>query len=161
MLPERQSQQDYFRMVLLTVAGQAFGAAGYHLDEQPIKWAGGQFRFKKQLDDDFAAYIEFQVLVYTDTPHAARTPSRFRVTLTRSDQPGGKASPHSRYARRTLSALVVEDFGVKILPSADYWWIFSDTESLGRALAEAGHLIVGYGLPWLAGDLLPGRAIDT
>jgi hypothetical protein len=161
MLPERQSQQEYFRLLLLTVVGQAFGAAGYQLEEQPIKWAGGQFRFKKQLDDAFTAYIEFQVLVYTDTPHAARTPSRFRVTLIRSDQPGGKASSHPRYVQRTLSALVVDDFGVKILPSADHWWVFSNTDTLGRALAEAGHLIVGYGLPWLAGDLQPGQPMDT
>ena len=26
------------------------------------------------------------------------------------------------------------------------------------ALAEAGHLIIGYGMPWLSGDLLPPNA---
>ena len=50
---------------------------------------------------------------------------------------------------------MVEDFGVKILPAADHWWSYSDTDSLGKALAEAGHLVVGYGLPWLAGELIP------
>jgi hypothetical protein len=55
--------------------------------------------------------------------------------------------------RRDLSALVVEDFGVAILPSGKHWWTYQDTQTLGHALAEAGHLIVGYGMPWLSGDL--------
>jgi hypothetical protein len=147
--------QDYFRTLLLTVMGQALNAAGYGLDDQPMKWAAGQYRFKKLLDHDFTAYIEFQVLVYTDNDYASRTPSRFRVTLIRSDAPAGKPSSHTRYAHRTLSALVVEDFGVAILPSGDYWWTFHNTDTLGKALAEAGHLLIGYGLPWLAGDLTP------
>ncbi len=142
-------------MLLVTVMGQALMAAGYILEEQPIKWAAGQYRFKKSLDDGLTAYLEFQVLVYTDNEYAARIPSRFRVTLIRSDAPGGKPSQHPRYAQRTLSALVVEDFGVAILPSGDYWWMFHNTDTLGKALAEAGHLIVGYGLPWLKGDLTP------
>lgn len=155
MLEERQPMQEYFRTLLLTVMGQALHAAGYTMEEQPLKWAAGQYRFKKALDNELTAYLEFQVLVYTDTEYAARTPSRFRVTLIRSDAPGGKASHHPRYAQRTLSGLVVEDFGVAILPSADYWWTFHNTDTLGKALAEAGHLIVGYGLPWLAGNLTP------
>ena len=56
-----------------------------------------------------------------------------------------------------MSALVVKDFGVAILPSADHWWTFRDMNELGTALAEAGHLVVAYGMPWLAGELsLPG-----
>lgn len=139
-----QSPQDYFRMILLTIVGQAFAAAGYRLEERPIQWTGGQFRFAKVLDNGLQAFIEFQLLAYSDTAFAPKTPSRFRVNLRRSDN-----------LQRTLSALVVEDFGVAILPSVDYWWTFSSTETLGRALAEAGHLIVGYGMPWLAGDLVP------
>jgi hypothetical protein len=71
-------------------------------------------------------------------------PSRFRVTLSRSDG-----------LRRDLSTLVVDDFGVAILPTANYWWNYRDVQSLGNALAEAGHLVVGYGMPWLSGDLTP------
>jgi hypothetical protein len=65
------------------------------------------------------------------------------------------ASTHSRFVRRDLSALVVEDFGVGILPSAAHWWSFTQTAELGQALAEAGHLVVGFGMPWLSGDLDP------
>jgi hypothetical protein len=142
-IPEKgntsESLQEYFRLILLTVVGQAFGAAGYALEERPTQWAGGLFRFVKSLDNEQNSVIEFQLLAYANAEGA---PSRFRVTLVRADG-----------VRRTLSALVVEDFGVAILPSADHWWQFRDVTELGKALAEAGHLVVGYGLPWLSGDL--------
>src|ERR1051325_8699805 len=94
-----QSPQEYFRLLLLTVVGQAFTTAGYTLEERPTQWAGGLFRFTKHLDlfssspspsmergegDEFAltAVIEYQLLAYTETMWASRNPSRFRVTLT-------------------------------------------------------------------------------
>lgn len=153
-MPETMNT-DYFRMLLLTVVGQAFDAAGYTLDEAPVQWAGGLFRFKKPLDDELSAWIEFQALLYTDSMWASGMDSRFRVHLLRSEAPPGRPGRHPLYARRTLSALVVQDFGVAILPDADHWWSFRDTATLGQALAEAGHLAVGYGMPWLAGELEP------
>lgn len=154
-MEERQSLQQHFRALLLTVVGQAFTAAGYHLQDNPMQEAGGLFRFHKSLDDDLSAYIEFQVLVYTNNEWVAGMPSRFRVTLVRSDQPSARISRHPKYVRRTLAELVVEDFDVQILPDVDHWWVFSNVNELGNALAEAGHLVVGYGMPWLSGDLLP------
>lgn len=143
-------------MLLVTVVEQAFGAAGYALEERPVQWAGGLFRFAKPLPDGLTAFIEYQLLAYTDTMWASRQPSRFRVTLTRTDQLApSQASQHPQFAQRDLSTLVVEDFGVAILPSADHWWTFANTTELGNALAEAGHLVVGYGMPWLSGDLVP------
>lgn len=158
MLPEREGPLEFFQSVLLTVVGQAFSAAGYHYDDNAVKQAGGQFQFSKPLDDGLTAFVQFQTLIYTETEFAMRMPSRFRVTLIRSDRPGGAASSHPQYARRTLAELVVEDFGVAILPSADHWWTFNDTESLGKGLAEAGHLIAGYGFPWLDGTLSPDES---
>lgn len=152
---ERQSLQEYFRTIMHTVVGQAFSAAGYDLVQEPMGWLSGRFRYVKSLDSDLSAYIEFQVLVYNDNAWTGKQPSRFRVSIIRSDKPGGRASSHPQYVNCTLSQLVVSDFGVTILPSADYWWSFQDTDSLGKALAEAGHLIVGYGVPYLAGDLSP------
>lgn len=139
------SQNDSFRELLLTVVGQAFTAAEYVLDPQPMKWAGGQFRFVKDLADGRTAVVEFQNLAYADTEWASGNPSRFRVTLSRSDG-----------YRRDLSALVVEDFGVAIVPSSAHWWTYRDLASLGRALGEAGSLAIAYGMPVLAGDLTPG-----
>jgi hypothetical protein len=156
MTEERQSLTAYFRMLLLTVVGQAFMAAGYQLDDNAVQQAGGRFRFVKSFDSGLYGFIEFQLLAYTDNEWVSGMPSRFRVTLIRSDRPAPYApSDHPQYAQRTLSALVVEDFGVAILPAADHWWTFRNTDELGRALAEAGHLIAGYGIPWLAGDLRP------
>lgn len=159
MFDPRQNPQEYFRMLLLTVVGQAFTAAGYLLDENPVHWAGGRFRFTHRLENGLHTFIEFQLLAYTDSEWSSGVPSRFRVTLIRSDQPAPYAhSDHPDTVRRSLSALVVDDFGVAILPSADHWWTFRDTTELGNALAEAGHLAVGYGMPWLAGELQPPSA---
>jgi hypothetical protein len=152
---QRQSLQEYFRTIMHTVVGQAFGAAGYDLMQEPMQWIGGRFRYAKPLADDLTCYIEFQVLVYNDNDWTRGQPSRFTVNLYRSDKVGGKPSTHAQYVRRSLPQLVVADFGVDILPSASHWWQFDDTDSLGKALAEAGHLIIGYGIPWLAGDLSP------
>lgn len=149
--------QDHFRMILLTVVGQAYAAAGYELEDLPIKWAGGRFRFIKPLeDDDLFGIIEYQLLAYSDTEWSSGMPSRFKVTLIRADNANGIRSSNKKYAIRDLSALVVQDFGVDILPSAKHWWTFRTQDELGKALAEAGHLTVGYGMPWLAGDLMPG-----
>lgn len=141
-MQQSQTPQDYFRMILLTVVGQAFAAAGYQLQERPVQWAGGLFRFVKRLDDA-DAMIEFQLLAYADMP------SRFQVILARTK--GNRPA-----VRRTLAALVYDDFGVPILPAADHWWTYVDVNQLGRALGEAGSLAIAYGMPWLSGELIPG-----
>lgn len=156
MAQDSQTPQDYFRLILLTVVGQAYEAGGFDLQEQPLKWAGGQFRFKKALSDDLNAFIDYQLLAYVDTEWSAGMPSRFRVMLTRTDKNDPLlSSEHDEYVQKDLSNLVVEDFKVAILPSANHWWTFKSTDELGKALAEAGHLVVGYGMPWLSGDLDP------
>ena len=148
MVQGRQAGQAYFGTLLQTVVGQAFAAAGYQLERAPLQSAGGRFRYVKEMPDGGRGFIDFQVLVYSDTLWSSGAASRFRVQLTRFSARGDVVA-------RNLSRLVVEDFGVKILPAADYWWSYGDTDSLGKALAEAGHLIVGYGMPWLAGELTP------
>ncbi|MDX2163148.1 MAG: hypothetical protein SF162_17660 [bacterium] len=153
MFGQGQNPQEHFRLILITVVGQAFGAAGYVLEERPPQWAGGQYRFYKDLGGGLNGFIEFMHLYY-----AEGKPSRFRVTLTRTDQAvPNTSSAHPQYVQRSLSALVVEDFGVAILPSADHWWTYrnGDTRELGQGLGEAGSLIIGYGIPWLAGELRP------
>lgn len=151
MVQARQSQQDYFRTLLRTVVGQALDAAGYRFQTAPLQWAGGKYRFVKAFDNNLFGLIDFQVLIYSDSLWSSGQASRFRVQLTRSSSRSGGADD----VTRSLSQLVVGDFGVAILPSTDYWWSYRDTDSLARGLAEAGHLTVGYGLPWLAGDLTP------
>lgn len=149
------SPQENFRLLLLTVAGQAFAAAGYALEDRPTVWAGGLFRFHKQLEAGRYAglytFIEFMYLYYIESQ-----PARFNVTLIRTDQPNPTLpTHHADAARRDLSRLVVADFGVQILPSASHWWRVSGMQETGRALGEAGSLTIGYGMPWLAGDIAP------
>ncbi len=158
ILGERQASQDYFLSLLQTVIGQALDAAGYTLEQAPLQWAGGRYRFVKALEDGSLGLIEFQVLVYSDNAWSRDQPSRFNVQLGRSDLRGAGKYDADRFSTRNLSQLVVRDFGVKILPAEDHWWRYHDTDSLAGALAEAGHLIVGYGMPWLAGELLPPSA---
>lgn len=146
-MSEAQSPQDYFRMILLTVVDGAFSAAGYRLDERPVQWAGGNFRFVKTLGGGQTGAIEFQHLHY-----AEGGPSRFNVTLHRA---GAGPLPA---VRRGLAALVVDDFGVGIVPSAGHWWKYNNVDQLGRALGEAGSLVVAYGMPWLSGELTPPEA---
>jgi hypothetical protein len=151
MMQASQTPQEYFRLLLLTVVGSAYNAAGYELEERPTQWAGGLFRFSKPLENGLFGFIEYQLLAYSED-----RPSRFRVTLTRSDHENPTLpSQHPAYARRLLSALVVEDFNVPILASADHWWQYANVTELGAALAEAGHLVVGFGMPWLSGDITP------
>ena len=154
-MQERQAPQDYFLTLLQTVTGQALDAAGYYLQQTPLQWAGGRFRFAKAFDDDCYGLIDFQVLVYSDTAWSLGQPSRFNVQLGRSGNRTPSDSDERRLSTRSLGQLVVRDFGVKILPAEDHWWSYHDTDSLAQALAEAGHLIVGYGIPWLAGELSP------
>jgi len=156
MLGHGQSPQENFRLILITVVGGAFGAAGYLLEERPPQWAGGQYRFYKDMGNGLNGFIEFMHLYY-----AEGKPSHFRVTLTRTDQTvPNLPSVHPQFLQRPLAALVVDDFGVAILPAADHWWTYTngDTRELGRALGEAGSLAIGYGIPWLAGDLTPGKS---
>lgn len=131
-------------MLLLTVVEGAFQAAGYRLDERPVQWAGGMFRFLKPLAGGQTGIIEFQHLHYVEGGA-----SRFTVTVQRAG--AGELPP----ARRALPALVVDDFGVGILPDGAHWWTYHNVTELGRALGEAGSLAVAYGMPWLSGELLP------
>lgn len=147
MPPDRASGQAHFRSILTMVVGQAYQAAGYDLEHAPIQWVGGKYRFLKKADNATLT-MDYQVLIYTANEYVAGMPSRFRVMLTRTTNDKAPIT-------RSLNALVVSDFGVAILPEADYWWQFTDTTSLGKALAEAGHLAIGYAIPWLDGTLIP------
>lgn len=150
----RATMQTAFRAMLSTVIGQAMAAAGYRLEDSPLRQANGRFRFLQTLTAGGQAVVIFQLLAYVDTEWAPRTPSRFRVTLSRLSEQGEVTE------QRDLSALVVADFGVAVLPSADHWWTFQTQQDLAQAIAEAGHLLVGYGLPWLHGQLKPPDAVE-
>ena len=151
-----------FGVYLHLVLGQAIQAAGYEKQINEISEYAGKFIYWKQYTAEtpmlqgLYAFIEFQNLNYVTSEWAPEAISRFTVFLTRSDAalPNLK-SDDPDYAHCMLSELVVRDFSVGILPSAIYWWPYREHAGLCNALAEAGHLLVGYGIPWLDEQLLP------
>ncbi|GAB4570760.1 MAG: hypothetical protein Kow0077_05680 [Anaerolineae bacterium] len=137
-----------FGGLLVHVLGQMMTAAGYTLLESPVQQAGGLFRFTRALPDGTRLTVDFQVLVYQDAP------DRFQPVLSRVVAGAGRdAGSHAE--RITLPRLVVDVFGVRVLPHADHWWPFQDVSTAGEGLLEAGKLLVAYGLPWLEGTLQP------
>lgn len=144
--------QIQFRLLLVTVVIQAYTAAGYTLDERPDQWAGGLFRFVKPFEAGpyagMMAAIEYQHLYFPEN-----AVGQFRVSVVRSALPRQTLAPGQIPVRRILTGLLWADFGVRVLPDPEYWWSYATVTELGAALAESGHLLVGYGIPWLAGDL--------
>lgn len=141
------SLYESFRQILLHVAGQAFDAAGYQLQDNPMHQARGLFRYRKALSETLRVYVEFQVLFYQQGG-----PSRFRVNLLRSSGADARADGATT-EERTLAALVWEDFGARVLSGPDHWWLVRNEREVGFGIAEAGKLIFGFGIPWLEGTL--------
>jgi hypothetical protein len=131
------------------VAGQALTALGYTLQSNPTHQARGLFRYSKTLEGGISAYVEFQVLHYQ-----VGGPSRFRVNLLRNTGIDARApSDYGEKIDTTLAKLVWDEFGVRQLAGPDHWWTFRDPNELGYAIAEAGKLLIGFGIPWLEGEL--------
>src|SRR5258708_21062175 len=142
--------QALFGQILETVAGQAFQAAGYTLQSNPMHQSRGLFRYRKLLSsaDNLSVYIEWQLLYYQGGP------SRFRVNLLRSSGPDARSATESDEAMETtLTKLVWEGFGVRQLSGPDSWWSFDSHNALGQAIAQAAKLVFGFGIPWLEGTL--------
>jgi hypothetical protein len=145
--------QVSFGQILQTVAGQAFNAAGYRLQDTPMHHARGMYRYEKPLAHGVTAYVEFQLLYYQGGGL-----SRFRVNLLRNTGPDARsATNYPDKVDTTLSKLIWDDFGVQQLSGPEHWWLFSNMTALGQAIAEAGKLVIGFGIPWLEGELQPGQ----
>ena len=156
---------ERFGVLLNMVLGQALAAAGYESTSSQLQEAGGKFTYWKRFGPEtpilkgLYAYIEFQHLPNAPSEWAPEAASRFTIFLTRSDEEQAHLlSEDPDYARRMLSELIVEDFSVAVLPAARYWWSYQNEAELAQALAAAGRLLVGYGLPWLADEITPPAA---
>lgn len=140
-----------FGAMIERVAGQALAAAGYTLQDNPTHQSRGLYRYRKALPGGVSAYVEFQHLHYV-----VGGPSRFRVNLLRNDAADARAA--SQYSGRvdtTLTRLLWNDFDVQQLGSPDHWWVFRSPQELAYAIADAGKLLFGFGIPWLEGTLSP------
>jgi hypothetical protein len=147
--------QAIFGQTIEAVAGQAFAASGYTLEPAPMHQMRGLFRYRKLLDagayNGLYVFVEFQLLFYQGGGQ-----SRFRINLLRCDSAEARAaSTHPAQIDTTLSFLIWHGFGVTQLGGPDYWWPFSSPNELGHAIARAGQLLFGFGIPYLEGTLTP------
>lgn len=134
------AKMNAFKTTLLEVVGPALEAAHYQLATDPMFEARGLFRFQKslpQLGENAQGRIDWQLLAFQQDPFA-----RFRINLARLD-----AGQHT--ADYTLSGVIWHVFEARVLPSDDYWWPFRTGDELPHAIAHAGKLLFGYGVPWL------------
>jgi hypothetical protein len=120
---------EEFIATLRHVMGAPLDAAGYILQDHPMQQARGLFRFVK---GEWA--VEFQTLY-----HPQSSLSRFRVSLTREGE------------ERSLSDIIWTEYGARVLPAEDHWWLYKAPRDLAPHLVEAGKLLFGYGIPWLEG----------
>lgn len=138
-------QTAAFFALLQHVVGQALAAAGYILEEQPLQQARGLIRYRKALGDDVYTFIEWQLLAFEQSRVA-----QFQVNLLRNRGVEARAlTDYADRAEHTLPWLIWHVFGARVVPSDSVWWEFRDDNELGQALASAGRLLFGYGVPWL------------
>jgi hypothetical protein len=138
--------------MLEQVAGQAFAALGYALQDNAIHHMRGLLRYRKPGKGGNSTYVEFQMLAYQQGL------SRFRVNLLRSS--GGDARSQESddaHVEITLSRLLWEGFGVEQLGTPEFWWTFTNPLEMGRAIADAGKWAIAFGIPWLEGTLAADR----
>ena len=138
----------YFKDILNTVAGQALEAANYQLQNEPLHHARGLLRYQKQLrdaGDNIYGFIEWQLLAFEQNPFA-----RFQVRLLRNQGIDARATTtYQNRVEQTLPWVIWNHYEVQILPNDSYWWEFRHGDELPHALAHAGKLLFGYGIPWL------------
>ncbi len=138
-----------FRKTLQHVIGEAFDAAGYALEDNPMAQKRGLFRYHKALAEDQHAFIEFQTLY-----HPQSDLSRFRVSLLKNSVPQARqATPQTE--AHDLAYVIWHIWEVPgVLPADSHWWMYKHATDLAPQLYEAGKLLFGYGVPWLE-DTLP------
>lgn len=138
-----------FQTMLEQVVGQALAAAGYVLEDQPLQQTRGLIRYRKALGDDIYAFIEWQLLAFEQSRVA-----QFQVNLLRNRGTEARAQTDAEErVEHTLPWLIWHVFETRVVPSDSVWWEFRDEIELGQALASAGRLLFGYGVPWLEKNL--------
>ena len=138
----------YFKEMLTTIVGQALDAAGYIVENHALQHARGLIRYSKQLTnlgDDIYGFVEWQLLAFEQSPVA-----RFQINLLRNKGIDARAvTDYDQQEEHTLPWIIWHVYDAKVVPHDEVWWDFRDEAELGQALAVAGRLLFGYGVPWL------------
>ena len=113
---------DIFRQRLLAAANGVLRQRGYQLQDDPIQFDSGLFRFAGRPAGGAQAFIDVQLLLYR-----GGGPSRFEVKLWRSDHPNEKVR----------LGIWLREQGVVTLADDAGWWEFATAPDLEAALADA------------------------
>lgn len=143
-----QDKTHYFYLMIRRVCGQAFSAANYILEENPMQQARGLVRFHKQLVNlgvDSYGFIEWQLVAFEQSPFA-----RFRIQLLRNQGIDARAvTDYDKREERNLAWVIWHHYRARVLPDDDFWWSYRHDAELPHLLASAGKLLFGYGVPYL------------
>lgn len=138
----------FFKDTLLKVAGQALEAAGLELEDNNIQQARGLIRFRKsllELGEDIYGFVEWQLLAFEQSPLA-----RFQIILIRNRGIDARTiTEYEHQEEHSLAWIICHAYQSQVVPSDDHWWTFRDSNELAYAIAEAGRLLFGYGMPYL------------
>ena len=138
----------YFKESLVRVVGKVLDAAGYQLEDNPLQQARGLIRYYKPLQhlgEDVYGFLEWQLLAFEESPIA-----RFQLTLLRNRGLEARTvTDYSHRAEQALPWIIWHVFNARVVPADDSWWDFRNGNELLQALANAVHLLFGYGIPWL------------
>ena len=134
---------DFFLATVQHVIGQPLSAAGYVLEDNPLHQTRGLFRYRKALDIERYAFLEFQTLY---NPQSEL--SYFRITLLRNVTPDARAASPEQL-ERSLAHLLWHEYDLRVLSFDDHWWVYKFQQDLAPSLYDAGKLLFAYGIPWL------------
>ncbi len=135
---------DDFEAALIEHLAPRLQPLGYDYEAR-LRLGAELFGFRKALDNDVQALIQFQ-------RQAADTAEHFTVNLIRACeseiQPRSYGGKHdARGARLSYVLWFVHDR--RDYPVSDYWWTVTDSASREAALLDAGDQLVHFGIPWL------------
>jgi hypothetical protein len=119
---------EIFKEMLLGAAGDALARRGYVMQDDPIPMSGGLYRFARTLEDDAAALVDVQLLLY-----AGGGPSRFEVKVWRTDRPSD----------RVKLGMWLREQGLDTLSDELGWWEFVSVPELEESLRDATRGIEG------------------
>jgi hypothetical protein len=138
----------FFKDTLLKVAGQALQAAGFELEDNDMQQARGLIRFRKplpELGEDIYGFVEWQLLAFEQSPLA-----RFQIILIRNRGIDARTiAGYEHQEEHSLAWIIRHAYQSQVVPTDDHWWAFRDSNELAYAIAEAGRLLFGYGMPYL------------
>ncbi len=141
---------DDFEAALLNHVAPRLRRLGYHYDAR-LRWEDELFGFRKSLDGDVQAVIQFQ-------RQSSSRQDRFTINLIRARAGGiplGSAGSDASASAARLSYVMWFVYGLRDYPVSDFWWLASDSARREVVLLDATEKIERYGVPWVESPAAP------